>query len=423
MSVLTRVMLVSLALLGLAGCAEGLPVEELVDGEDQAQHGLITPTKVPSVPVYLGVTNHLTVTDDTSAVYTVFELLPKARVLIRLERTAGSEPGSVGFKLHRVRDAGTLRFMRGVDGADGTAETSLRSVKGGTYVVEVASDPHPAYLALDLACATAKCSPTQQPGEICGGDPGPAMRRGALLSLRRRELRRRRPGRHLRGAGRNVPARLRAGVRLRRADLRQWLRGRQGRDVGRGRGRVRRAGRLPAVLRRGRHGERRLVRWLHGPLHSARRLWRMHGDLRRNRQSERGLALELRRPDQVGPLRLSLALDALRRARLRSPDRERAGGGERPGLRGRVAPARLPRAHRPGPGGDGRGRPPGPARARPPRLPDGRRPGDRQDRGPRPGPMRLLRPALPGAAVEHAVTTAPTSCSLRRGCGRACLAR
>ena len=156
-----------------AGCAAGLPVVE-----DPAP-GALTGAAA-AAPVHFDVTSYPGVSDEGPAVHRAFELLPRARVAIHAQHDRHSGPGPVTLRLHRVLPNGTWRHLRTVDGTDGLAATSLRSVHGGTYVLEVTGEPRPATLALDVACLTERCSPHAQPGQSCGGPASLACAAGLV---------------------------------------------------------------------------------------------------------------------------------------------------------------------------------------------------------------------------------------------------
>jgi hypothetical protein len=163
--------LTALAVVSWIGCASGL-ADELVEDADLQQPVNTSQIEVPTVPVYFEVPNAVTVDDQTPWVYTRFELVAKGKVAIHLAKDDRDEPGPLSFKIHRVQENGHLRYYRTVDSVDGIAQTTLRSVNGGIYVVEVVGEPHPAHLWLDLACMTDRCSPKRQPNEMCGGLAG-----------------------------------------------------------------------------------------------------------------------------------------------------------------------------------------------------------------------------------------------------------
>jgi hypothetical protein len=160
--------LAALAAVAWLGCAQGIAEDPIEDPAIQ-QSVSSAPIEVPTVPAYFEVPNSITVDDETPWVYTRFELIPKGKVAIHLSKDKYDQPGPVSFKIHRVQANGHLRYYRTVDGVDGLAQTTLRSVTGGTYVVEVVGEPHPAHLWLDLMCMTDRCSPRQQPNQMCGG--------------------------------------------------------------------------------------------------------------------------------------------------------------------------------------------------------------------------------------------------------------
>jgi hypothetical protein len=156
------------AALSFGGCASGLP-EEMVDEGELLQQTTAVTVEVPTVPVFFGVDNRLQVNDDTPWVYGQFELVPRGKVFIQLQKETSDPAGGVGFKVYGVTSTGKLRYLATIDGANGVARATLRSTFGGIYVVEVVGEPHPAALVLKLACLTGKCSPDRQPGETCGG--------------------------------------------------------------------------------------------------------------------------------------------------------------------------------------------------------------------------------------------------------------
>jgi hypothetical protein len=160
--------LAALAAVTWLGCAHGVADDPVEDTAAQ-QPVQATQIEVPTVPAYIGVSNSLTVDDETPWIYTRFELIPKGKVSIALSKDKHDPAGPVSFKIYHVQPNGHLRYYRTVDGASGLAQTTLRSVNGGLYVVEVVGEPHPAHLWLDLACMTERCSPKRQPNEMCGG--------------------------------------------------------------------------------------------------------------------------------------------------------------------------------------------------------------------------------------------------------------
>jgi len=159
------------ASLTMAGCAAGMPDETLDEGEKQQLATGVT-IEVPTVPVYFNHDNRLYVNDETPWVYGRFDLVPKGKVLIELAKEETDPAGPVGFKLYGVTATGKLRYLATVDGPSGVARATLRSTWGGTYVVEVVGEPHPAALILNLTCLSAKCTNQRQPGAQCGGFAG-----------------------------------------------------------------------------------------------------------------------------------------------------------------------------------------------------------------------------------------------------------
>ena len=159
------------ALLALSGCAAGIPDETLDEGEKQQPATGVT-IEVPTVPVYFNYDNRLHVDDETPWVYGRFDLVAKGKVLIDLSKEESDPAGPVSFKLYGVTATGKLRYLATVDGPHGEARATLRSTQGGTYVVEVVGEPHPAALVLDLTCMSSKCTNQRQPGDMCGGFAG-----------------------------------------------------------------------------------------------------------------------------------------------------------------------------------------------------------------------------------------------------------
>jgi hypothetical protein len=151
----------------ISACAE--PPATDLEGAQTSQAQLAGSGE-SSVPVYLGVTNHLSVDDAHPSGFGHIELSAGAEVSIRVTRAAETGQEAVALKLFRVSDGGTPEHLRTVDGAAGTAATTLASPTRNSYLIAVGGTPLPATLALDITCLSGDtCSPWKQPGEICGG--------------------------------------------------------------------------------------------------------------------------------------------------------------------------------------------------------------------------------------------------------------
>src|SRR5688572_19049350 len=144
------------------------PVELSDDTTSTSAVSFAVPTEVEAARVYFNTSNDVFVSDDVPWHYGLVDLNPGARV--RLDLFTVATEGNVGFKVYRVQSDGTLTLLGVVDGIDGWAAAVLRSTNGGSYVIESVGEVLPATLALFIECRNRNgdCSPSAQPGELCG---------------------------------------------------------------------------------------------------------------------------------------------------------------------------------------------------------------------------------------------------------------
>jgi hypothetical protein len=164
---------------GPAAQDAGVAIDDLDSFDAYATVG-----SIPTVRVYLGDTNHLSIDDTRPWVYGLFDLVAGAKVGIQLKRENGTT-GAVGFKLFRVKSNGVLYPLGTFDGASGLAAVTLHSVNGGSYVVESVTNQHPGFAALDLTCVrqNGRCTPLRQPGQNCGGFAGWSCDQGLFCNF------------------------------------------------------------------------------------------------------------------------------------------------------------------------------------------------------------------------------------------------
>ena len=155
---------VGAALLSGCGGMANVDVQELEESEALVQE-LVEPRNLETTRLYFGEPNRVSVSDENPGAYGLFELVPGARILIRV---ANTQPEFVGFKFYRVKPNGKLALYAIVEGWESVA-VGFRTAPGGSYLVESFGSPSPAHLEVQLICRSGHCAPTQQVGETCAG--------------------------------------------------------------------------------------------------------------------------------------------------------------------------------------------------------------------------------------------------------------
>ena len=163
---------------GLAACSSAgtsnVDGSSATDTEDSTQAACwLSPKGITTTRVSLGAEATFHVDDETSWQYAQFDLQPGSKVAIDLARADGAE-SDVGFKLFKVTCTGKLQLIAKSDGPDGEAFHTLKTSNGGSFVVEVVANDHPADLLLDVTCQNknGKCEHAPSVGKTCGGIAG-----------------------------------------------------------------------------------------------------------------------------------------------------------------------------------------------------------------------------------------------------------
>jgi hypothetical protein len=157
-----------LAFVAAACAAPGEPAGTVESDEIGADEAAAKFSDVDAVPAYFNHDNRYALSDDPRWIYARFNAHVGKHVQVDVQTAPGAEGASVGFKLYRILENGTLKLVETVDGPDGHAVYTFKSEGPGSYVVELATSGHLADLVLRLACAGGNCSPDPQPGDFCG---------------------------------------------------------------------------------------------------------------------------------------------------------------------------------------------------------------------------------------------------------------